>query len=131
MREFLSVDRFANKVRLLRDTFKGTFLLVEGSSDKTFYERFIDKLACQVVIISGKPSSKQCVINTLEILDKSNFQGVLAIVDADFDRLKSLFLSSPNLLYTDTHDLEIMLIQSPALDKVLAEFGSDEKNCPV
>ncbi|MBD2298697.1 DUF4435 domain-containing protein [Nostoc sp. FACHB-190] len=127
MREFLKGERFANYIRLRRSTFTGTFLLVEGSSDKVFYQRFVDELACELVDTSGKPSSRQNAIDTLEILEKSNFQGVLVIVDADFDRLKSLVPSSPNLLYTDTHDLETMLIQSPALDKVLAEFGSEEK----
>ncbi|WP_413198588.1 DUF4435 domain-containing protein [Nostoc piscinale] len=127
MREFLKGERFANYIRLRQSTFTGTFLLVEGSSDKVFYQRFVDELACELVDTSGKPSSRQNAIDTLEILEKSNFQGVLVIVDADFDRLKSLVPSSPNLLYTDTHDLETMLIQSPALDKVLAEFGSEEK----
>lgn len=127
MRDFLSVDRDANKIRLLRSTHSGTFLLVEGGSDKTFYERFVDPLACKLITVSGKPSSKLRVIAVLEILEKSSFLGVLAIVDADFDRLSSSPHSSSNLLRTDTHDLETMLIQSPALDKVVAEFGSEEK----
>ncbi len=62
----------------------------------------------------------------MEILNKENFQRILAIVDADFERLECL-PNVPNLILTDTHDLETMLIQSPALDKVLAEIGSEEK----
>ncbi|OBQ36078.1 MAG: hypothetical protein AN485_12225 [Anabaena sp. MDT14b] len=127
MREFLTVDRVANQIRLRRSTYSGTFLLVEGSSDKTFYERFVDKLSCELVITAGKPSSKQRAITILEILEKSNFQGVLAIVDADFDRLQNIPDTSPNLLRTDTHDLETMLIKSSALEKVISEFGSEEK----
>jgi hypothetical protein len=127
MREFLTVDRVANQIRLRRSTYSGTFLLVEGSSDKTFYERFVDKLGCELVITAGKPSSKQRAIAILEILEKSNFRGVLAIVDADFDRLQNTSVTSPNLLRTDTHDLETMLIKSPAFDKVIVMFGSEEK----
>ncbi len=127
MREFLTVERVANQIRLLRSTFDGTFLLVEGSSDKTFYERFVDKSACQLVTTSGKPSSKQRAIEILEILENSSFQGVLAIVDADFDRVQAMQYNNPNLLRTDTHDLEMMLIKSPALEKVLAELGSEDK----
>ncbi|MBD2500348.1 DUF4435 domain-containing protein [Anabaena azotica] len=126
MREFITVDREANQIRLLRQTYSGTFLLVEGGSDKIFYERFVNK-CCKLVTVSGKPSSKQRVIAVLEILEKDNFQGVLAIVDADFERLTTLLYSSPNLLRTDTHDVETMLIKSPALDKVIAEFSSEEK----
>lgn len=128
MREFITVDREVNQIRLRRSTFKGTFLLVEGDTDKKFYSRFIDRAACQIVILSGKPSSKQRVIAVLEKLENSEFQGILAIVDADCDRLlETLPYNSPNLLRTDTHDLETMLLKSPALEKVLAEFGSEEK----
>lgn len=128
MRDLLSVDRVANQIRLRRSLHKGTFLLVEGGSDKTFYERFVEKSECELVIISGKPSSKLRVISVLKILEESNFPGVLAIVDADFDRLTTpTYQKSANLLYTDSHDLETMLFNSPAFDKVISEFGSQEK----
>lgn len=127
VRELLTPDRVANKIQLLRTTFSGTFLLVEGNSDKIFYQRFVNSTECQLEITAGKPSSKVRAIQILEILKKSNFQGVLAIVDADFDRLEASLDRSPNLLRTDTHDLETMLINSPALEKTIAEFGSEEK----
>lgn len=127
MRDFITDEREANAIRLQRSAFKGTFVLVEGSSDKVFYQRFTDKSDCKLVTTSGKPSSKLRVINILEILEKSNFKGILGIIDADFDRIGNQLLNNSNLLYTDTHDLETMLIQSFALDKVIAEFGSEEK----
>lgn len=127
MRDYLSVARDANAIRLRRSTFSGTFLLVEGSSDKIFYEHFFDKVVCALISISGKPSSKLRVIAVLNILKESDFQGILAIVDADFDHLEISSQSSPNLLRTDTHDLETILLNSSALDKVIAEFGSEEK----
>jgi Protein of unknown function (DUF4435) len=127
VRELLSVDRDVNAIRLRRATFSGTFLLVEGSSDKIFYERFVDEAICELVSVSGKPSSKLRVISVLGILESKDFQGVLAIVDADFDHLKPLLNNSPHLLRTDTHDLETMLLKSFAHDKVLIEFGSKEK----
>ena len=127
MREHLSVDRDINAIRLRRSTFSGTFVLVEGSSDKIFYERFFDKVTCVLISISGKPSSKLRVVAVLGILEKSSFQGILAIVDADFDHLKVSSHSSHNLIRTDTHDLETMLLNSSALDKVITEFGSEEK----
>lgn len=128
MREFLTPDRFANEIRQQRSTFNGNFLLLEGSTDKVFYERFTNCDECKLRVVSGKPSSKKIVIRVLEILDKDNFQGALGIVDADFDRcLYPLNDRSPNLILTDTHDLETLIIQSPALDKLLLEFGSEEK----
>ncbi|MDJ1172623.1 DUF4435 domain-containing protein [Roseofilum capinflatum] len=126
MRDQLTPDRDANAIRLKRQTFTGAFLLVEGGSDKKFYQRFTDD-NCKIEILSGKPSSKQRVIKVLEFLENDNFAGVLAIVDADFDCLENIETSSPNLLRTDTHDLETMLLESPALDKVIAELGSEQK----
>jgi Protein of unknown function (DUF4435) len=128
MREFITVERDANAVRQRRETFFGTFLLVEGSSDKVLYERFVDKSECELISYMGRqPSSKFWAIKVLKTLEKDNFHGVIAIVDADFDHLGVLTYSSPNLFRTDTHDLETMLLNSPALDKVVAEFGSEEK----
>lgn len=127
MREYLSVDRDANAIRMRRSTFSGTFLLVEGSSDKSFYERFVDRAICILVIISGNPSRKNRVIEVLGSLQKSNFHGILAIVDADFERLEGFLDDNPDLFRTDLHDLETMLINSPALEKVIAEFGSEDK----
>ena len=127
MREYLSGERDTNAIRMRRSTFSGTFLLVEGSSDKSFYERFTDRETCNLVAVSGKPSSKDRVIEVLGSLQKSNFYGVLGIVDADFDRLEGFVDDNTNLFRTDLHDLETMLINSSALDKVIAEFGSEEK----
>lgn len=128
MREFLTPDRFANTIKLQRETFSGSFLLVEGSTDKALYERFTNQIKCKLTVVSGKPSSKIIVTQVLKSLDRDNFHGVLAIVDADFDRcLSPLPNYSPNLILTDTHDLETLILQSPALDKLLAEFGSEQK----
>ncbi|MEA5470044.1 DUF4435 domain-containing protein [Spirulina sp. 06S082] len=127
MKEFRSIEADANKIRMLRAVFRGTFLLVEGISDRLFYDRLVNKLTCQIVPISGKPSSKNRVISVLQIFENESFYGVLAIVDADFDRIISPSYNSPNLLRTDTHDLETMLIQSVSLDKIVSEFVSENK----
>ena len=65
MREFLSPDREANAIRLRRSSFSGTFLLVEGISDKKFYQNLVDQEKCQLVTVSGKPSSKVKVLTTI------------------------------------------------------------------
>ncbi|TVQ50985.1 MAG: DUF4435 domain-containing protein, partial [Spirulina sp. DLM2.Bin59] len=96
MRDHLTADREANAIRMKRSTFVGVFLLVEGSKDKKLYERFFEKSLCQIVVISGKPSSKLKIISVLGILEESKFQGVLGIVDADFDHLESSAPITPN-----------------------------------
>ncbi len=100
MRENLTADRYANTVRQQRSTFSGTFLLVEGRTDKIFYGNFVDNTHCRFVVTDGKDNA----ITTINSLGKSSHIGVLAIVDADFDRLETSTHQSPNLLWTDTHD---------------------------
>jgi len=116
-------DRIANQVRMRRSSHKGSFLIVEGRSDKLVYERFIDGTNCEFSIASGKDNA----VAAIRILEQDNFAGVLAIIDADFCRLELNLPSSSNLLLTDEHDLEMMLLKSLALDKVLSERGSEDK----
>jgi hypothetical protein len=87
------------------------------------YEWFFDVQQCQFVIADGK--EKVCEV--LRILDADGFRGVLGIVDADFDLLDQIPVSSVNVVRGDCHDLEAMLVRSPALDRVLREFGREGK----
>jgi len=60
-------------------------------------------------------------------LDQRGFAGALGIVDDDFDGPEGRPLPSPNLVATDIHDLECILLRSPALERVLAEYGDPAK----
>jgi hypothetical protein len=126
MREYLTPERFANRIRLIRNNPVRnicSFLLIEGSTDRNVYGRFIDKDRCEAIITGNKDMA----IQILAILEKDSFSGVLAIVDADFDVLAGNLPLSPNLLFTDAHDLESMIAQSPALEHVLSELASQTK----
>jgi hypothetical protein len=123
MREAIKANRVANRIRLLRSQFSGAFLIVEGDIDKRIYGRFIMAEACRLEVAH----SRENAIDAALILEQERFVGVLAIVDADFDVLESRISSSPNIFITDTHDLETMLLKSPALEKLLLEMGSETK----
>jgi Protein of unknown function (DUF4435) len=127
MRESMTADREANAIELRRSQFSGLFLVVEGSTDKRFYANLICDQFCQIVETKASDSRKKRAIEILKILEKRNFPGILAIVDADFDRLDAIVYPSPNLFLTDTHDSETMMLRSTALDRLLAEYGSEEK----
>lgn len=121
MKKYLTPESMANEIRMSRGQYKGTFLIVEGSTDAILFERLMEK-KCKVVASNGKDNA----IKIIEILDNSNFKGVLAVVDADFWVIDDVVLPSPNIVITDAHDLETMLIFSDALDRVLDEFGSSD-----
>jgi hypothetical protein len=123
MKEYISSDSIANTIRMLRTQHTGSFLIAEGDTDSRVWKNLVDSTKCRVENAYNKDNA----VKVLNILEKDNFAGVLAIVDADFDILEETLPLSPNLLLTDTHDLETMLLKSPALEKVVTEHGSAEK----
>jgi len=123
MKKSITAHDVANAVRMIRTLHKDAFLVVEGDMDMRVYKNFIDPIKCKMI----NALNKENAINLLGILERENFMGVLVIVDSDFDFLEEDFHISKNLLLTDTHDLETMILESPALDKMLGEFGSERK----
>ena len=113
----------ANEIRLTRSQHSGSFLVVEGRDDRLFMRNFTDRAACNIVVAEGKEN----VCKVIRILDDDNFTRVLSLVDADFDRVESIPSRGPNILMPEYHDLETMLLCSPALDRILIEFGSQTK----
>lgn len=116
-------DTIANEIRMERTQHKGSFVIVEGDSDCKTYEQFFDDMECQVVIAKSKDNA----IDAHLILKANSVRGVLTIIDSDF--MKCLGISPPgkDILTTDTHDLETMILKSPAFEKLLKEYGSAKK----
>jgi len=123
MRKFLTAADIANEIRMTRPLHQGAFLVVEGDTDARFYKRLVDAEKCLVT----PAHNKENVIQVLTILEGDNFAGLLAIVDADFDLLEGKIFTYWNIFLTDTHDLETMVLKSPALEKLLLEMGSESK----
>lgn len=125
-RQLRGADDIVNSIKATRH-YPGnmllSFLIVEGDTDKTFYRPFINSDRCEITIAYGKANA----VEVLSILEKEQFSGVLAIVDSDFDILTGKMYPVQNLLFTDTHDTETMVLRSPALEKILNEFGSESK----
>ena len=123
LRASVNAHSIANGVRMKRLKHAGAFLLVEGEDDKKLFKNFVDSASCIIQIAYGKPNA----LGALAILEQDSFPGVLAIADADFAHLEGQPPHSPNLFWTDTHDLETMLLASPALDRLLSERGDEVK----
>lgn len=119
---FTGID-VANTVRMMRTTFKGTIFIVEGDSDVIVLERFIDSSVCRIVASGGRPNT----IEAVEILNAEYFIGFVAMVDADYWRLENAVPTIQNMVVTDSHDIETLILSSPALDKLCKEYGSAAK----
>ena len=107
------------EVLMTRMGFAGTLLLVEGDDDSRFFRGRIDKDACDLVIAGGKLS----VVGSIQRLDAQHFQGALGVCDDDCASLNGHPSASPNLILTECRDLDTLLVQSHALERVLAEYG--------
>lgn len=99
------------------------FLLVEGNSDQRFWQSRIDYKRCQVRAMGGR----QEVIAEIDRNRRENRPGFVAVVDADWDRIEGTLPEDPDVVLTDFHDLEGVLVASPALEKVIDVLGSRTK----
>ena len=113
----------ANEIRFLQNERSTAILLVEGRDDKLLMEKFIDRGTCRIIVAQGKEQVEQ----VLRIVDAACRTGVLGIVDADFDRIEGRKGVSQNIVMPDGHDIETMMMRSPAIDSIWIEFGSAQK----
>src|SRR5712691_9695166 len=98
----------ANEIRMKRSQHAGAFLVVEGRDDRLFCDRFTSSADCKLVVAEGKTS----VCEVIEILEDSGFVGSVGLVDSDFDRILTPELMRSNIVATDAHVLESILIRS-------------------
>lgn len=121
MQEHITPARVANSI--MQSTFSGIFLLVEGNSDYHFYKKFINKNKCEIKQTFG------CfkLLDILSILLSNNFSRLLAIIDSDFRNLDNDIPNFPNLIMTDDHDIEMMIFNSPALERVIELYYSESR----
>jgi hypothetical protein len=90
---------------------------VEGGTDKRLLAKFSVTDRCRFVIANGKVN----VVGALNILDQEDIEGILGVVDNDFDSILGRRETSPNIVDSFLHDIEIVMFTSCALDHVMAE----------
>ena len=112
MRQHLTGWDIAGYVRFQRQTHKGTILLVEGEKDARVFDRLLD----QKYVVTEASFGKDNALEALDLLEDEAFEGVVALVDADFDHLEEIKLDLEKLIVTDDHDLDITIIRTQALD---------------
>ena len=118
MREYLTGDDIANQICMLRSTWKGAVLVVEGSSDLKMYARFADR-SVAITIAHSKEKAMEVVRLMRE---KRRDDKVLCIVDSDLDLVLGK-KRDPPVFSTDLRDMEMMAISSPAFDSLMVEYG--------
>jgi hypothetical protein len=124
IRDFITGDRVARKIKMLKSSFRNkNFLVVEGITDRRLYEKFIDQNNCHIIDADTRENVIECV-NTLV---REKFLCVLGIIDSDFSKITGECDTNEYILSTDTHDLETMMIESPALENIIVEYADRNK----
>lgn len=119
-----TVGSAIGEVKMERATsFKGSFLIVEGNDDSRFWSSRVADEHCRVV----KAGKKEHVVEAVQQLTVAGERGVVGIVDADLDGILTPPIVHPNIVTTDHHDLEAVLLRSSAFRRVLGEFGDRAK----
>lgn len=109
-----------------REVHKGSFLLVEGDSDLRLYNKFIKKNECKVIPAYGY-EGKGAKDIVFEVIHRTRVKGVLGIVDSDFSKIDGELCKEPNIVETDTHDIETLIINSSALEQIFDAFVDKSK----
>jgi len=89
-------------------------VVVEGSDDEEVYEKVLDPSS--VCIYVDGTCAKHFAI--LDALNGQYGSRLLAIKDADFDRLEGVVHNYSNLVLTDTHDMEGLIIEASLLNLI-------------
>ena len=120
MRSFITPHTVANQARMRspKDKAKAR-VFIEGDDDYRIYQNLVQSETCILIPSSGKLNA----IGAVQLLRKEGWKGVLALVDRDFDALDGTDVAGPDVVVTDDHDAEMMLLRSGALEKVIVEYG--------
>lgn len=124
MKGYLNATRLITKLKMLRSGKKNkSFIVVEGVTDLRLYSKFVDESLCHIIIADSKQNVKACIA----ACNEESIEGIIGIVDADFNHIEKTEEEIPNLFLTDAHDLECMLLNSPAYDDIVKEYVNVNK----
>jgi len=115
------------QIRMERQTHKGSFLLVEGSTDAKRMDKFVDQAACSLVNCYGK----QNVIGAIELMQDVGLEDCLGMVDADFDRVRNHPVNNESIVYSKFHDFDLDNALTGVIDRYLIEVADEAKLADV
>ncbi|MBE5977863.1 MAG: DUF4435 domain-containing protein [Paenibacillaceae bacterium] len=126
----------ADEIGMMLCGLEDKFILVEGDSDKRFWNTLqISNKKKYRIYLGAKidsNSNKDYVINVLKLLYERNIEAnIIGIVDADYDFLDDINVSLKSLYYYKYKDLELTLLKSPSLDIVNELVSSNKKRKPT
>ena len=116
MRQYIDANDKRNEIRLLfrHPSYKDKIIIVvEGNSDIKLFRKLIQDDRIKIESIDGKKD----LIKVMKELSVEYPDKILGICDADFDHLIGIAEERRkySVYVTDNHDIEIMMLLSPAI----------------
>lgn len=99
-------------------------LLVEAGVDQRFWRMHCDR-DCHVR--HHGQGGREAVLAELSKARTHSDATLLAVLDADLDRLESRLPDDPDVVWTDAHDLETTLFSLPVLEKLVDQQIDSQK----
>ncbi|MEM7182582.1 MAG: DUF4435 domain-containing protein [Spirochaetota bacterium] len=128
MREFLDQTDYYGQIKFwlnARNSKKenSVAVVVESATDASLFRKFFSHNTF-LVPADGNENVK----TVMSQISKENIEEVIGIIDADFQRIENQLDDLPaNTFLTDGHDLEMMMVVSPAWDNVVEVLVNPEK----
>lgn len=103
---------------------KDVIIVVEGEDDEKALKKFFNMQAVEFFCTGNclKVKNAMHIVST----DKQLKDCVIGIKDADFDHIKKISYNIANLMLTDTHDMETMMLTSKVCRKICLETTNEE-----
>ncbi len=121
--EEVDAEAVVSEILMLRADSEKAMFIVEGASDEKLLSNFINRETCEIIIAEGKDKA----LGAIEILQKESTQGIICLVDRDYDDFFEVNAACDNVIVTEYHDMEQIILRSDALRKLLSEMGSKQK----
>lgn len=124
MNTLSNTNSIINEIKMMKN--KKFYIIVEGVFDAKFYKRYFNTDLTSVKQCNGKEKAievykKLKEDNSLDKLD------ILFILDQDYDIFFNTQIVHDKVFYTDTHDLDIMLINSNCFQKFIDLICAEER----
>jgi Protein of unknown function (DUF4435) len=111
------------RLRLDRKARRTGVVIVEGPTDERVLSTVFALDRRRLFPVRGRVNLLRCAGS----LDEKSMTGVVCVADRDFDSADAQWKESSTVVFYDGADLEAMIVESEALDRVLEEWASKRK----
>lgn len=117
---------FISDLEMMSTDIHRSFVAVEGERDFRSLNP-IFRGTNTIIHYAKHGEGKHVVIECIQRINELKRTNVVGVVDADFDRILNSLCNIENLIYTETHDLEIDILKTGVLERAFDEIISPQK----